>query len=99
MICYLAHRYNQTFFTLTFAIENSGLTNVYQTFRKVFIIILLSSIDILVVLPCSIFSASRLRFTFSILNSFINFMKNSKTRISDTFDIIVVNNRNKNDYE
>ena len=26
-------------------------------------------------------------------------MKNSKTRISDTFDIIVVNNRNKNDYE
>ena len=46
-VCHLAHRYGKTFLALPFAIGDFGLTNLYQTARKVVVTILLKGVELL----------------------------------------------------
>ena len=59
-LCHLTHRYGQTFLALPFAVGDFGLTNVYQTFRKAIVSILLGGVGPLIVIggPVALFFAS-----------------------------------------
>ena len=105
-LCHLTHRYGQTFLALPFAVGDFGLTNVYQTFRKGMVSILLGGIGPLIVIGgpvalffASILGASGLRLAFSNLDfiqtSAVDLREALKPRIPNTYDVVVVNNRDK----
>ena len=105
-ICHLANQYVQTFLALPFAVGDLGLTNVYQTFRKGFVTILLRGVGPLMVIRgpvtftfVSILVISGLRLAFNNLNliptSPIDLTKDLKPRIPGISDVIVVTSRDK----
>ena len=108
-VCQLANRYGQTFLALPVAIGDFGVTNLYQTARKVGVTVLLGGVGPLYVLgsPLALICAlvlatSGLRLAFSNLDflstspiSETGSAKNLKPRIADLNDVVVVNNRNR----
>jgi hypothetical protein len=105
----LANRYEQTFLALPVTIGDFGLTNLYQTARKIVVIVLLSGVGPLyvirgpVALICAfVLTTSGLRLAFSNLDfiptsliSKTGSAENLKPRIEDLNDVVIVNDRNK----
>ena len=105
-ICHLANRYGKTFFALPFAMGDFGLTNVYQTFRKALVTILLGAVGPVYMMggPLApvyvmLFAVSGLRLAFNNLDfiptSSVDFTKELTSRIPGIVDVVVVNNRDK----
>lgn len=108
-VCHLANLYGRTFLALPFAVGDFGLTNVYQTSRKVFATVLLGGVGPLLTiggttaLTCAVLLATfGLRIAFRnldvILTSSVDIkdsVKGVEPRIPDMFDVVVVNNRDK----
>jgi len=108
-VCQLANRYGQTFLALPIAIGDFGLTNLYQTARKIGVTALLGGVGPLyviggpVALICAfVLATSGLRLAFSNLDfiptspiSEMGSAENLKPRIADLPDVVVVNSRNK----
>lgn len=105
-VCHLINRYGQMFLALPFAIGDFGLTNIYQTARKVVVTVLLGGIGPLwfvggpVALAIAFMCAvSGLRIAFSNLDliptSPVYETENLRPRIPNEPEVIVVNNRNK----
>lgn len=108
-LCSLANRYGQTFLSLPFAVGDFGVTNLYQTARKLGVTILLGGIGPLWVIgsPTALLVAfglatSGLRLAFTNLD-FIptspiletENLGNLKPRIADLPDVVVINSRNQ----
>ena len=108
-VCHLANQYGQMFLALPVAIGDFGLTNLYQTARKVAVTVLLGGVPSLCYIgglgPSSaafVLTIMGLRLAFSNLDSIATSpvyhtgsVKNLKPRIADTPDVVVVNSRNK----
>lgn len=108
-LCQLSNRYGQTFLALPVVIGDFGLTNLYQTARKVAVTVLLGGIGPLYVIggPIALIFAfvlgtSGLRLAFNNLDfiptSIIpetGLAENLKPRVADLPDVVVVNSRNK----
>jgi hypothetical protein len=111
VVCHLAHRYGPMFLSLPFAIGDFGLTNLYQTVRKVAVTVLLGGVGPLyviggpVALACAlVLATSGLRLAFTDVDSIstspvdvdlTGSAENLKPRISGVSDVVVVNNRGK----
>jgi hypothetical protein len=109
-LCHLTHRYGKTFLALPFAIGDFGFTNLYQTARKVVVILLLSGIAPLYVLGGRValsfavaLGVSGLKLAFIDLDSIptspvykTGSAKNLEPRIPGSPEVVVVNNRNRN---
>lgn len=108
-VCHLAQQYGKTFLALPVAIGDFGFTNFYQTARKVVVTVLLGGVGPLwfvggpvALIGAFILSLSGLRIAFTDLDSIptspiyeMGSAKNLKTRIPNSLDVVVVNNRNK----
>ena len=105
-LCHIANTYGQTFLALPFAVGDFGLTSLYQTLRKGFVISLLGAVGPLYVSggPVSlifalIFGVSGLRLAFTNLDfiptSLVDVTKGLKPRIPGISDVVIVNNRDK----
>jgi len=108
-LCKIANQYGQTFLALPVAIGDFGLTNLYQTVRKVGVTVLLGGVGPLfvignpVALICAfVLATSGLRLAFSNFDfirtspiSETGSAENLKPRIADLPDVVVVNSQNK----
>lgn len=108
-LCHLSKMYGQTFLALPVAIGDFGLTNLYQTLRKVVVTLLLGGVGPLYMigsttgLICAfVLGTSGLRLAFSNLDfiptsliSETSLAENLKPRIADLPDVVVVNSRNQ----
>ena len=105
-LCHLTNRYGQTFLALPFAMGDFGLTNAYQTVRKVVVTIFLGGVGPLWFIgsPLSLAGAlvlgtSGLRLAFTNLDflatSAIDITEGIKPRIPGISEVVVVNNRDK----
>lgn len=105
-VCQLANIYGQTFLALPFAVGDFGVTNLYQTVRKLFVTVLLGAAGPLFILgnPVAIAAAillglGGLRLAFTnlerIATSPVLSAEDLKPRIADLPDVVVVNSRNK----
>lgn len=106
-LSHVAHQYGQEFLALPFAIGDFGLTNVYQTIRKVVVTILLGGVGPLYVvggapalIAGSLLTILGLRLAFTnpdkILTSPVLEMSSTlKPRIPDVPDVVSVNCRDK----
>ena len=105
-LCHIANQYGQTFLALPFSVGDFGLTSLYQTFRKAFIIILLGAVGPLYIIgnPVSLIFAlilggSGLKLVFYNLDfiptSPVDVRKELKPRTPGISDVVVVNNRDK----
>ena len=104
--CHLANLYGQMFLAVPFAVRDFGLTNVYQTFRKGFVTLLLGGVGPMVIIgnPISLMfalalGASGLRLAFTNLDfiptSPLDITKGITPRIPETTEVVIVNNRDK----
>ena len=108
-LCHLANQYGQNFIALPFAIGDFGFTNLYQTFRKGLVSVLVGFSGTLYILggPYTqvigfILGIVGLRLGFTNLDVIAtspifgtDSLKNLKPRIPDVKDVVVVNNRNR----
>ena len=108
-VCHLAKTYGKDFLALPFTIGDFGLTNVYQTTRKIFVTVLLGAVGPLYVAggPIAIVVAvllatGGLKLAFTDLEklptSFIDEtlpISQIKPRIPDLPDVVTVNYRNR----
>lgn len=108
-VCHLAKTYGKEFLALPFAIGDFGLTNVYQTTRKICVTVLLGAVGPLYLAggPIALFVAALvatggLKLAFTDLDklptSFIDEIfpiSQIKPRIADLPDVVTVNYRNK----
>jgi len=107
-LCHLANQYGQHFLALPFAIGDFGVTNVYQTIKKLTVTILLGSLGPLFVVgsPAAL-SAAAILATLGLKLAFTNIDKilttpayqvSSKTlkpRIANSPEVVTLNFRNK----
>ena len=102
-LCHTLKHYGQNFPALPFAIRDFGLTNVYQTVRKIVVTIQLGAVGPLVVIggPLALIGAFALSLSgLKLAYTDLDFIpttpvdvKNLKPRIADISEVVVVNNR------
>lgn len=104
--CHLLNQYGQTFLAFPVAIGDFGLTSLYQSFRKGFVILLLSGVAPLVMIGGRMalmfavtLGITGLKLGFSNLDfiptSPVDLTKDLKPRIPGTSEVVIVNNRNR----
>lgn len=107
--CHIANKYGTTFLDLPFAVGDFGLTNVYQTTRKIFVTILLSTVGPLFVagggylqILALLFGTVGLRLAFTNLDFIptspifeLDSTKDLKPRMPKVPDVVILNSRNK----
>ena len=108
-VCHLANQHGQTFLALPVAIGDFGLTNLYQTVRKIVATVLLGAVGPLLFVghPFALVSAfglglSGLQIAFNNLDLIptspvyeTGSAKNLEPRIPGSPDVVIVNSRNK----
>ena len=105
-MCWIAKIYDQMFFNLPFIVGNFKLTNLYHTVQKILGMTLIEEVAPLIYAKtlnaltlAGLLSFLGLRLILNDLEfsatSIIEFSKNLKTRLPNTYKIVVINNQCK----